>query len=90
MHPGDRPKRRGEPGSLALGGVAAHDVRRAFAVFRGLTPPEGATVAAVTTSFPEGRRATELRLPLLWIRDSCYMGQAGASVRGGEAVLTAR
>jgi GH15 family glucan-1,4-alpha-glucosidase len=33
--------------------VARRDVRRSYAVLRGLTGPEGGTVAAATTSLPE-------------------------------------
>ena len=45
--------------------VAARDVRRSYAVLRGLTSPEGGTVAAVTTSLPERARGKpQLRLPL--------------------------
>ena len=33
--------------------VGAQDVRRSYAVLRGMTGPEGGTVAAATTSLPE-------------------------------------
>lgn len=68
--------------------VAAADVRRSLAVLHGLTGPEGATVAAATTSLPEraeGGRNYDYRY--CWIRDICYVGQAGAAVPGGEALL---
>lgn len=68
--------------------VAARDVRRSYAVLRGLTGPEGGTVAAVTTSLPEraeGNRSYDYRYS--WVRDTCYVGRAGASVVGGEAML---
>ena len=68
--------------------VAARDVRRSYAVLRGLTGPEGGTVAAATTSLPEraqGNRNYDYRY--VWVRDTCYVGRAGASIGGGEAML---
>jgi GH15 family glucan-1,4-alpha-glucosidase len=68
--------------------VARRDVRRSFAVLRGLTGPEGGTVAAITTSLPEradSNRNYDYRY--VWIRDTCYVGRAGASIQGGEAML---
>lgn len=68
--------------------VAARDVRRSYAVLRGLTSPEGGTVAAATTSLPEraeGNRNYDYRYS--WVRDTCYIGRAGALVVGGEAML---
>ncbi|MFZ0664149.1 MAG: glycoside hydrolase family 15 protein [Acidimicrobiales bacterium] len=68
--------------------VAQRDVRRSYAVLRGLTGQEGGTVAAATTSLPEradGNRNYDYRY--VWIRDTCYVGRAGASIRGGEAML---
>ncbi len=68
--------------------VATDDVRQSFAVLRGMTGPEGATVAAATTSLPErsdAQRNYDYRY--CWVRDICYIGPAGAAVDGGEAVL---
>ena len=68
--------------------LAAQDVRRSYAVLRGMTGPEGGTVAAATTSLPEraeGNRNYDYRY--VWIRDSCYVGRAGACIPGGEAML---
>ncbi len=68
--------------------VAAQDVRRSYAVLRGMTGPEGGTVAAATTSLPEragGNRNYDYRY--VWVRDTCYIGRAGACVPGGEAML---
>jgi GH15 family glucan-1,4-alpha-glucosidase len=68
--------------------VASRDVRRSYAVLRGLTGPEGGTVAAVTTSLPEradGNRNYDYRY--VWVRDTCYIGRAGAVLPGGEAML---
>ncbi|HEY1653067.1 MAG TPA: glycoside hydrolase family 15 protein [Acidimicrobiales bacterium] len=67
---------------------APKDVRRAFAVLRGLTTPDGASVAAVTTSLPERAEAgRNYDYRYAWIRDSCYIGHAGAAVEGAERVL---
>lgn len=68
--------------------VAARDVRHSYAVLRGLTSPGGGTVAAATTSLPEraeGNRNYDYRY--VWVRDTCYIGRAGASIGGGEAML---
>ncbi|MGD0442245.1 MAG: glycoside hydrolase family 15 protein [Acidimicrobiales bacterium] len=68
--------------------VAAQDVRRSYAVLRGMTGPEGGTVAAATTSLPErarGNRNYDYRY--VWVRDTCYVGRAGAAIPGGEAML---
>ena len=70
------------------GVLAAQDVRRSFALLRGMTGPEGGTVAAATTSLPEraeGNRNYDYRY--VWVRDTCYIGRAGACVPGGEAML---
>ncbi len=68
--------------------VAARDVRRSFALLRGLTGPHGGTVAAATTSLPEradANRSYDYRY--VWVRDTCDVGRAGASISGGEAML---
>jgi GH15 family glucan-1,4-alpha-glucosidase len=68
--------------------VGAQDVRRSYAVLRGMTGPEGGTVAAATTSLPEraeGNRNYDYRY--VWVRDTCYIGRAGAYFPGGEAML---
>jgi hypothetical protein len=68
--------------------TAAPDVRRSLAVLRGMTGLNGGTVAAATTSLPErdgSDRNYDYRF--CWIRDTCYVGQAGASIAGGEAIL---
>ncbi len=69
--------------------TAARDVRRAYAVLRGMTGPEGGTVAAATTSLPEranGNRNYDYRY--VRIRDTCYVGRAGACLLpGGEPML---
>ncbi len=68
--------------------TAGADVRRSFAVLRGMTGPEGATVAAATTSLPERSEAgRNYDYRYCWVRDICYIGHAGAAVEGGEAVL---
>ncbi len=64
------------------------DVRQSFAVLRGLTDSAGATVAAVTTALPERAEAgRNYDYRYAWIRDTCYIGHAGAAVEGGEAIL---
>ena len=70
------------------GMVGARDVRSSYALLRGMTGPEGGTVAAATTSLPEraeGNRNYDYRY--VWVRDSCYVGRAGSVVPGGEAML---
>jgi GH15 family glucan-1,4-alpha-glucosidase len=68
--------------------IATDDVRRSFAVLRGMTSPDGGTVAAATTSLPERSEAgRNYDYRYCWIRDICYIGHAGAAVEGGEAVL---
>jgi GH15 family glucan-1,4-alpha-glucosidase len=68
--------------------VASVDVRQSFAVLRGMTGPDGAMVAAATTSLPERSEAQRnYDYRYCWVRDICYIGHAGAAVDGGEAVL---
>jgi GH15 family glucan-1,4-alpha-glucosidase len=67
---------------------ARRDVRHSFAVLRGLTTGSGATVAAATTALPERAEAgRNYDYRYAWIRDICYIGQAGAAVDGGEQLL---
>ena len=70
------------------GMVAARDVRRSYAVLRGMTGAEGGTVAAATSSLPERAGANRnYDYRYVWVRDTCYVGRAGAAVPGGEAML---
>ncbi|HEX3795894.1 MAG TPA: glycoside hydrolase family 15 protein [Acidimicrobiales bacterium] len=63
-------------------------MRRSFAVLRGMTNQLGATVAAATTSLPERAEAgRNYDYRYTWVRDTCYIGHAGAAVPGGEEVL---
>ena len=67
---------------------ARRDVRHSFAVLRGLTSDSGATVAAATTSLPERAEAgRNYDYRYGWIRDTCYIGQAGAAIDGAEQLL---
>ena len=67
---------------------AGRDARQSFAVLRGLTDSDGATVAAVTTALPERAEAgRNYDYRYGWIRDICYIGHAGAAVEGGGTVL---
>lgn len=71
------------------GTLADRDARHAVAVLCGMTSPEGAMVAAATTSLPErsgGSRDYDYRYA--WIRDQCFVGQAGA-VAGVDSLLDA-
>jgi hypothetical protein len=68
--------------------LAGPDVARSLAVLRGMTDHHGGTVAAATSSLPErddGDRNYDYRF--CWVRDTCYVGQAGAAITGGEAIL---
>jgi hypothetical protein len=70
---------------LLEGGVARRDARHAYAVLLGLTTPDGAMVAAATTSLPEhadGGRAYDYRY--VWLRDQAYACLALAAAGGGE------
>ena len=68
--------------------VGGRDVRRSFAVLRGLTQAGGGTVAAATTSLPERAEAgRNYDYRYCWIRDICYIGHAGAAMVGAEHVL---
>lgn len=70
------------------GMAAQRDVRRSYAVLRGLTGPEGGTVAAATTSLPERAGANRnYDYRYVWVRDTCYIGRAGSTVPGGERML---
>ena len=70
------------------GVVAARDVRRSVAVLRGMTGPEGGTVAAATTSLPErAEQGRNYDYRYVWVRDTCYIGHAGARLVGGEQIL---
>src|SRR5581483_4741765 len=67
---------------------AGRDVRRSFAVLRGMTTPSGGTVAAATTALPERAEAgRNYDYRYVWVRDTCYIGHAGAAVKGGEPIL---
>jgi alpha,alpha-trehalase len=68
--------------------IAAPDVSRSVAVLRAMTDSYGGTVAAATTSLPERDDADRnYDYRFCWVRDSCYVGQAGAALPGGEAIL---
>ncbi|MEU7062145.1 glycoside hydrolase family 15 protein [Streptomyces sp. NPDC046161] len=79
------------------GALAARDARLAYAVLRGMTGAGGGTVAAVTTSLPEGaEQGRNYDYRYVWIRDLCYVGQAVAAAGPHQLVhdtvrfLTAR
>jgi GH15 family glucan-1,4-alpha-glucosidase len=66
--------------SLDGQGLAARDVRHAYAVMSGLTSETGAMVAAATTSLPEhSERSRNYDYRYAWIRDQAYAGQAVAA-----------
>ena len=68
--------------------IAGPDVRRSVAVLRGMTDHRGGTVAAATTSLPEREDSdSNYDYRFCWIRDTCYVGHAGAALHGGEAIL---
>ena len=71
-----------------VGLPARRDVRQSIAVLRGMTDPNGATVAAATTSLPERAEAgRNYDYRFAWLRDVCYVGHAGATVPGAEVML---
>ncbi|MEU6890517.1 glycoside hydrolase family 15 protein [Streptomyces sp. NPDC046557] len=62
------------------GALGARDARLAYAVLRGMTGTDGGTVAAATTSLPEGaEQGRNYDYRYVWIRDLCYVGQAVAA-----------
>jgi GH15 family glucan-1,4-alpha-glucosidase len=68
--------------------VAERDVRHAVAVLRGLSAPSGGTVAAATASLPEhAREGRDYDYRYVWIRDQCFVGQAGACLGAGAETL---
>ncbi len=68
--------------------VASQDVSRSIAILRAMTNDAGATVAAATTSLPEHDGADRnYDYRYCWIRDICYIGQAGASMTGADALF---
>jgi hypothetical protein len=68
--------------------AAPRDARHAAAVLRGLTNPDGATVAAVTTSLPErAHRGPAFDYRYAWSRDVTYVGHAAASVGWEELAV---
>jgi GH15 family glucan-1,4-alpha-glucosidase len=59
-------------------------------VLRGLTTPEGAMVAAATTSLPErAEQGRDYDYRDAWIRDQCFVGHAMARAGGGELLESA-
>ena len=68
--------------------LAGPDVARSIAVLRGMTDEHGGTIAAATTSLPErddSDRNYDYRF--CWVRDTCYVGHAGAAITGAETML---
>jgi hypothetical protein len=60
--------------------VGAGDVRRAYAVLRGMTSMDGGMVAAATMSLPERSEAgRNYDYRYAWVRDQCYAGVAAAT-----------
>lgn len=63
------------------------EVRRSYAVMRGMTASSGGMVAAATTSLPErAETGRNYDYRYVWIRDQCYAGQAAAAA-GDETLL---
>jgi GH15 family glucan-1,4-alpha-glucosidase len=71
-----------------VGLPARRDVRQSIAILRGMTDPNGATVAAATTSLPERAEAgRNYDYRFAWLRDVCYIGHAGAAIPEAEMIL---
>ena len=71
--------------------IAARDIRRSYAVLRGLTSPEGGTVAAATTSLPEraqGNRNYDYRY--VWVRAPAMSVEPGLRSAAAKPCLTTR
>jgi hypothetical protein len=69
--------------------IAPRDVAHSWAVLRGLTTPDGAMVAAATTSLPERSEAGgDYDYRYAWIRDQCFAGHAFAAAGGGGLMQT--
>lgn len=76
--------------SLPEDTLALRDARQAYTVLRGMTSPDGGTVAAATTSLPERAEAgRNYDYRYVWIRDQCYVGLAAAAAGGWELFDTA-
>src|SRR5579863_6677272 len=68
--------------------IASPDVARSIAVLRSMTDGHGGTIAAATTSLPEREDSDRnFDYRFCWIRDVCYVGQAGATIPGAEILL---
>jgi hypothetical protein len=62
--------------------VAPRDARHAYAVLRGLTCPDGGTVAAATLGLPERAEAgRNYDYRYVWLRDQAYAGMAAGVAR---------
>jgi alpha,alpha-trehalase len=70
--------------------ISPRDVEHSWAVLRGLTSPDGAMVAAATTSLPERSEAgRDYDYRYAWVRDQCFVGEAIAAAGGGRLLETA-